>query len=119
MDVKLAYLHGVLEEEIYMEQPEGFIAKGEEDKVCRLDILALALPLLHWNHNRFGFHGPDINSFNRIASHMYKHQTLVLQELLLFLKISLFISVSQCFFSRIVDMMEERVVLKIVLYHLR
>ena len=25
MDVKLAYLHGVLDEEIYMEQPEGFI----------------------------------------------------------------------------------------------
>ena len=36
MDVKLAYLHGVLEEEIYMEQLEGFIAKGEETKVCRL-----------------------------------------------------------------------------------
>ena len=36
MDVKLAYLHRVLEEEIYMEQPEGFIAKGEEDKVCKL-----------------------------------------------------------------------------------
>ena len=36
MDVKLAYLHGVLNEEIYMEQPEGFIAKGEENKVCRL-----------------------------------------------------------------------------------
>ena len=36
MDVKLAYLHGVLEEKIYMEQPEGFIAQGEEDKVCKL-----------------------------------------------------------------------------------
>ena len=36
MDVKLAYLHGVLEEKIYMEQLEGFVAKGEENKVCRL-----------------------------------------------------------------------------------
>ena len=36
MDVKLAYLHGVLKEEIYMEQPEGFIAQGKEDKVCKL-----------------------------------------------------------------------------------
>ena len=36
MDAKLAYLHGVLDEDIYMEQPEGFIAQGEEDKVCRL-----------------------------------------------------------------------------------
>ena len=36
MDVKLAYLHGVLEEEIYMEQLEGFIAQGDEDKVCTL-----------------------------------------------------------------------------------
>ena len=29
MDVKLAYLYRVLKEEIYMEQLEGFIAKGE------------------------------------------------------------------------------------------
>ena len=36
MNVKMAYLHGVLEEEIYMEQPEGFVAQGDEDKVCRL-----------------------------------------------------------------------------------
>ena len=36
MDVKLAYLHGVLVKEIYMEQLEGFIATGEENKVCRL-----------------------------------------------------------------------------------
>ena len=36
MDVKLAYLHGVLKEEIHMEQLEGFVAKGEGNKVCRL-----------------------------------------------------------------------------------
>ena len=34
MDVKLAYLHRVLDEEIYIEQLEGFIAEGEENKVC-------------------------------------------------------------------------------------
>ena len=36
MDVTLAYLHRVLKEEIYMEQPEGFISKGDENEVCRL-----------------------------------------------------------------------------------
>lgn len=36
LDVKTAFLHGDLEEEIYMEQPEGFTAKGKENLVCRL-----------------------------------------------------------------------------------
>ncbi|GJR79024.1 retrovirus-related pol polyprotein from transposon TNT 1-94 [Tanacetum coccineum] len=36
MDVKTAFLNGDLEEEIYMNQPEGFIAPGQESKVSRL-----------------------------------------------------------------------------------
>ena len=36
MNVKNASLNGELDEEIYMEQPEGFIVPGKEKKVCRL-----------------------------------------------------------------------------------
>ncbi|KAL0379240.1 UNVERIFIED_CONTAM: Retrovirus-related Pol polyprotein from transposon RE1 [Sesamum radiatum] len=36
MDVKSAFLNGYIDEEIYVEQPQGFIAKGYKEKVLRL-----------------------------------------------------------------------------------
>jgi hypothetical protein len=36
MDVKTAFLNDELEEEIYIDHPDGFVAKGHEGKVCKL-----------------------------------------------------------------------------------
>eukprot|EP00253_Pinus_taeda_P024085 PITA_24085 len=36
MDVKTSFLHGDLEEEIYMKQLEGFVVKGKKELVCKL-----------------------------------------------------------------------------------
>jgi hypothetical protein len=36
MDVKISFLHGDLEEEIYMKQPEGFAVKGKKELVYKL-----------------------------------------------------------------------------------
>jgi hypothetical protein len=36
IDIKKTFLNGELEEEIYMPQPDGFIVKGQVDKVCKL-----------------------------------------------------------------------------------
>jgi hypothetical protein len=51
MDVKSAFLNGLLDEEIYMEQPEGFITPGQENKVCLLQkaIYGLKQASRAWN----------------------------------------------------------------------
>ncbi|GKB92895.1 zinc finger, CCHC-type containing protein [Tanacetum coccineum] len=36
MDMKTAFLNGELEDKVYMNQPQGFIMPGNENKVCKL-----------------------------------------------------------------------------------
>jgi hypothetical protein len=54
MDVKTAFLNGYLDEEVYMEQPEGFIIPGQENKVCKLvrSLYGLKQAPKQW-HERF------------------------------------------------------------------
>ena len=51
MDVKTAFLNGSLDECIYMMQPEGFVANGQENMVCRLkkSIYGLKQASRAWN----------------------------------------------------------------------
>ena len=51
MDVKTTFLNGNLEEEIYMMQPEGFIAKNHKHMECKLkrSIYGLKQAFRSWN----------------------------------------------------------------------
>ena len=54
MDVKTTFLHGNVDEEVYMDQSEGFVLSGNERKVCKLvkSLYGLKQALKQW-HEKF------------------------------------------------------------------
>ena len=51
MDIKTTFLNGVIEEELYMMQPEGFVNPKDANKVCKLQqsINGLVQASRSWN----------------------------------------------------------------------
>jgi hypothetical protein len=76
MDVKTTFLNGVLDKEIYMEHPTGFVVKGQENKVCKLlkSLYGLKQALKQW-HEKFDmtltFTGFAINEAERCVYSRY------------------------------------------------
>ena len=62
LDVKTAFLNGMLKEDIYMEQLEGFVALGKEQLVCKLE------------HSFYGLKQAPRATYECMHAHLAKQQ---------------------------------------------
>ncbi|RVW91956.1 Retrovirus-related Pol polyprotein from transposon RE1 [Vitis vinifera] len=99
LDIKNAFVHGDLAEEVYMEQPPGFVAQGESGLVCRLrrSLYGLKQSPRAW-FSRFSsvvqefgmFRSSDQNDIQNLKQHLFTHfQTKDLGKLKYFLGIEI------------------------------
>ena len=94
MDVKTAFLNGELEEEIYMDQPEGCMVLGDKKKVCRLvkSLYGLKQSPKQW-HNKFdhvlisnGFSINDVDKciYNKVENNLCVIICLYVDDMIIF-----------------------------------
>ncbi|RVW35217.1 Retrovirus-related Pol polyprotein from transposon TNT 1-94 [Vitis vinifera] len=97
LDIKNVFLHGDLAEEVYMEQPPGFVAQGESGLVCSTD------HSVFYHHNSLGqciylvvyvddivITGSDQDGIQKLKQHLFTHfQTKDLGKLKYFLGIEI------------------------------
>uniref|UniRef100_A0A2N9H5D4 Reverse transcriptase Ty1/copia-type domain-containing protein n=1 Tax=Fagus sylvatica TaxID=28930 RepID=A0A2N9H5D4_FAGSY len=94
MDVKTAFLNGDLDEEVYMDQPEGFVLPGSEKKVCKLvkSLYGLKQAPKQWHEkfdtvilaNGFKHNGADKCVYSKFTSEYGVIVCLYVDDMLIF-----------------------------------
>jgi hypothetical protein len=77
-DVKSAFLNGVLEKDLYMEQPPGFIEKGKEGLVVKLSSSIYGLKQSVFIYNLFS-HQCNYFLFSPPPHDMFRPQTAIIR----------------------------------------
>ena len=94
MDVKIAFLNGDLEEQIYMEQLEGCVVLGKKKNVCRLvkSLYRLKQAPKQWHikfdhvlvTNRYSIHDVDKCIYNKYEDNTCVVICLYVDDMLIF-----------------------------------
>ena len=73
MDVKTPFLHGDLHDDIYMQQPKGFVQKGREKLVCKLkkSLYSLKQAPKKWYHKFDAFMRSQHFRQSKLDHHLY------------------------------------------------
>eukprot|EP00253_Pinus_taeda_P026484 PITA_26484 len=97
MDLKTTFLHGDLEEEIYMKQPEGFAMKGKKELVCKLkkSLYGLKQSPRMW-YQKFDTFIGGLGFTRRKADHYVSFQLIGSKPVKVHIPVGVKLSVEQC-----------------------